>query len=164
VKLAQVKNMKLVRLWPLAVGGLISGVVSIVVATSGTAAGVGPTIAGEPEARLSMHGIRLLVADRQATITEAQALQVARQTLGSEFASPPGVRQVQLARVVRSAPSLDAVCWIVSFDPSGFRQVLGPPLPAGSTKVQPGAIPTVAFYTVYIDATTGAWLFSEAGN
>jgi hypothetical protein len=164
MKFAQIRRMKLIKLWPLVVAALISGGVTFAVAASGTAAGVGPTIAGEPEATLAMHGLRLVLAESPATVAKSRAIEVARGTIGSsEFAAAPAVRQVLLVRVVRSAPPLDALCWIVSFDPSGFRHV-GGPAPKRSGDVTPRIVPQVNFYTVYVDATTGAWLFSEAGN
>jgi hypothetical protein len=148
--------MKSGKPWRLAaMGPAVAAGLCIFAATSGSAAGVQPAIVGVSSERLAMHGLQLLPANRPPAITEQRALTLTRSSVGRDFLGAPLVRQVLLARVVRTAPPLDCLCWIVSLDPSGFQPLL--PFP-GAAK------PNVNFYVAYIDATGGRWLFTEAGN
>jgi hypothetical protein len=113
------------------------------------------TIVGVSSDRLAYVGIKLLqpATGEHASIDKATARHIGAMHGGVGADTP--VREVVLARVVQRNPQLDRLCWIVSLDPSGWFKSHGP---QGAPQRQ------ATFFLVFVDAGTGEWLFSDAGD
>lgn len=133
---------------------LLAGVVFMIVASAPT-----PTPSTDVQLRdvtpqrLAKNGIHLLVPSSgdHAVVPMAAAEHTA--SLRGHPGVPAQVRETVLARVTVDG-RMEGLAWVVSLDPSAAT-VHGP---AGGTP------PTVRWYVVFIDASTGQWLGSDAGD
>lgn len=133
----------------------IIGVTALAIVLTMAAAPADPTLRDVSPIRLAHNGVHLhspagtpAVAIAKKT---AEHLGAMRGGLG---ASTP-VREAILAQVVQDTPAMDRLCWVVSLDPTGWFHSHGP-------KGRP-TLPAT-FFIVYIDAQSGQWLGSDAGN
>lgn len=106
--------------------------------------------------RLAAEGMSLHQPDISASVTQAEAIQSA----ALEFPPSPQIRESVLALVQdANVPLIDGrTLWIVSLmPPGGFM----PP----STGPAPGTdVPPASYILVFIDPTTGEFVFGDAGS
>lgn len=105
--------------------------------------------------RLAANGIQLVPppSGEHAVVAMAAAEQAA--SLRGRPGATTSVREAVLAQVVEDGSSIDRLCWVVSLDPTGWFKFHGPP-----TASHEGA----KWFLVYIDAITGDWIGSDAGD
>lgn len=155
----------MLRFWRLVVkhpvgAGIVALAVLIAVAgslTAGTPSDSAATVRLHdvtPE-RLAANGIHLVPP--RAGEHAAVPIRAAEATAATR-GRPDGttkIREVVLAHVVIDGSGIDRLCWVVSLDPTGWFHSHGPL----------NRQPVVAtWFLVFVDASSGQWLASDAGD
>lgn len=119
-----------------------------------TPAPVTLSIAAVSTNRLAWGGTRLMDPGHVSPgISAARARDLG--ALQGGLGSMTPVRQAVLAHVVKQSPPIECLCWVVSLDPAGWFRSSGPKgAPRRDAK----------WFLVFLDASTGQWLWSEAGD
>jgi hypothetical protein len=133
---------------------LLAGALVATLITITAAAPPGPVLRDVSAARLEHNGVHLLSPNNQKPVIDKATAGRLAALRGRPGASTP-VREAVLARVVQDTPAMDRLCWVVSLDPTGWFVSHGP---AAVTRR------SASFFVVYIDAASGQWLGSDAGD